>query len=42
MARFDDTNPAKEEEKYFVAIEETIRWLGAMLAAIQRTVLSLY
>ncbi len=26
--RFDDTNPKGEEEKYFVAIEETVRWLG--------------
>ncbi|KFY47801.1 hypothetical protein V495_01801, partial [Pseudogymnoascus sp. VKM F-4514 (FW-929)] len=26
--RFDDTNPTGEEEKYFVAIEEMIRWLG--------------
>lgn len=26
--RFDDTNPEAEEEKYFVAIEEMVRWLG--------------
>ena len=26
--RFDDTNPAAEEEKYFVSILETVRWLG--------------
>ena len=26
--RFDDTNPEKEEEKYFTAIEEIISWLG--------------
>jgi len=26
--RFDDTNPEKEEEKYFMAIEEVIAWLG--------------
>ncbi len=26
--RFDDTNPEKEEEKYFMAIEEIIAWLG--------------
>lgn len=26
--RFDDTNPTGEEEKYFVAIEEMINWLG--------------
>jgi len=26
--RFDDTNPEAEEEIYFTAIEETIRWLG--------------
>jgi glutaminyl-tRNA synthetase len=26
--RFDDTNPEAEEEKFFVAIEEMIEWLG--------------
>lgn len=26
--RFDDTNPQGEEEQYFVAIEEIVRWLG--------------
>ncbi|RFU25982.1 hypothetical protein B7463_g10349, partial [Scytalidium lignicola] len=28
ILRFDDTNPEAEEEKYFLAIEEIIRWLG--------------
>lgn len=26
--RFDDTNPEKEEEKYFNAIHEVVNWLG--------------
>ncbi|PMB65335.1 putative glutamine--tRNA ligase [Beauveria bassiana] len=26
--RFDDTNPEKEEEKYFDAIQEIVKWLG--------------
>ncbi|KAI2641336.1 glutaminyl-tRNA synthetase-like protein [Xylaria nigripes] len=26
--RMDDTNPEAEDEKYFVAIEEMVRWLG--------------
>ncbi|RDL36444.1 Uncharacterized protein BP5553_05796 [Venustampulla echinocandica] len=26
--RFDDTNPAGEEDRYFVAIAETVKWLG--------------
>ncbi|KAM3455894.1 hypothetical protein MY3296_002013 [Beauveria thailandica] len=26
--RFDDTNPEKEEEKYFDAIQEVVKWLG--------------
>lgn len=26
--RYDDTNPEKEEEKYFDAIQDVVRWLG--------------
>ena len=26
--RYDDTNPAKEEERYFTSILEMVRWLG--------------
>ncbi|MCJ1313593.1 hypothetical protein MMC25_007272 [Agyrium rufum] len=26
--RFDDTNPAGEEEQFFLSIEEMVRWLG--------------
>ncbi|KAF2663238.1 Glutaminyl-tRNA synthetase [Microthyrium microscopicum] len=32
--RFDDTNPEAEEEAYFVAIEEIIKWLGFKPAAV--------
>lgn len=28
ILRFDDTNPAKEEEKYFTSIQEMVQWLG--------------
>lgn len=28
ILRFDDTNPDAEEEKYFQAIEDIVRWLG--------------
>lgn len=30
ILRFDDTNPDAEEEKYFVAIKDMIRWLGRL------------
>lgn len=26
--RYDDTNPEKEEEKYFTAIRDMVEWLG--------------
>lgn len=26
--RYDDTNPEKEEERYFTSIKETVEWLG--------------
>uniref|UniRef100_A0A093XP85 glutamine--tRNA ligase n=1 Tax=Talaromyces marneffei PM1 TaxID=1077442 RepID=A0A093XP85_TALMA len=32
--RYDDTNPAKEEEKYFMAIADIIQWLGFKPAKI--------
>ncbi|XGW27947.1 hypothetical protein V3C99_008052 [Haemonchus contortus] len=32
--RFDDTNPEKEEEKFFTAIEDIIGWLGYTPARI--------
>jgi len=27
--RYDDTNPEKEEERFFVGIRDMIAWLGA-------------
>lgn len=32
--RYDDTNPEKEEEKFFVGIREIVEWLGYKPAAI--------
>ena len=32
--RFDDTNPAKEYEKYIAAIKQDVQWLGYRWAAI--------
>ncbi|XP_018046369.1 PREDICTED: probable glutamine--tRNA ligase isoform X2 [Atta colombica] len=32
--RYDDTNPEKEEEKFFVGIREMVEWLGYKPAAI--------
>ena len=29
--RYDDTNPEKEEEKFFVGIREMVEWLGMSL-----------
>ena len=26
--RYDDTNPEKEEEKFFVGIKDMVNWLG--------------
>lgn len=34
ILRFDDTNPEKEEEKFFAAIKEMITWLGFKPSAI--------
>lgn len=28
ILRFDDTNPAKEEEKFFTSIQDMVSWLG--------------
>ncbi|KAK7696675.1 hypothetical protein SLS64_014329 [Diaporthe eres] len=36
ILRFDDTNPGKEEGKYFIEIEKTIRWLGLIYASVNR------
>ncbi|KAF2752863.1 glutaminyl-tRNA synthetase [Pseudovirgaria hyperparasitica] len=32
--RYDDTNPVKEEEKYFTAIQDMVKWLGFEPCAI--------
>jgi len=32
--RFDDTNPEKEEEKFFMSIKDMVNWLGEELAII--------
>lgn len=32
--RFDDTNPEAEEEKYFIAIQDIIEWLGFKPAGV--------
>ncbi|KAL1895593.1 Glutaminyl-tRNA synthetase [Sporothrix stenoceras] len=37
VLRFDDTNPDKEEEQYFTAIRENIRWLGYKPHAVTYT-----
>jgi len=26
--RYDDTNPEKEEEKFFIGIKDMVEWLG--------------
>ncbi|CRK49116.1 hypothetical protein BN1723_020738, partial [Verticillium longisporum] len=34
LLRYDDTNPEKEEEKYFTAIKDMVTWLGFTPAKI--------
>ena len=34
--RYDDTNPAKEEEEYVKGIEQDIAWLNGLIAAERR------
>lgn len=29
--RYDDTNPEKEEEKFFTSIKEMVEWLGTYM-----------
>ena len=31
--RYDDTNPEKEEEEFFVGIKDMVEWLGEFLVA---------
>ncbi len=33
--RYDDTNPEKEEEKFFVAIKEMVEWLGKRMQRLR-------
>jgi len=28
--RYDDTNPEKEEEKFFIGIKDMVEWLGEL------------
>jgi glutaminyl-tRNA synthetase len=37
ILRFDDTNPSGEEEKFFVAVEEIVDWLGFKPARVTRS-----
>lgn len=32
--RYDDTNPEKEEEKFFIGIRDMVEWLGKFGSAI--------
>lgn len=38
--RYDDTNPEKEEEKYFTAIKDMVEWLGEFDQPMSDEVLS--
>ena len=31
--RYDDTNPEKEEEKFFTAIKDMVEWLGIVITS---------
>lgn len=37
--RYDDTNPEKEEEKFFTAIKEMVEWLGRLIFVILTSVI---
>lgn len=34
--RYDDTNPEKEEEKFFTGILDIVQWLGNVIDSSQR------
>ena len=39
--RYDDTNPEKEEEKFFTGIRDMVEWLGkCALTPISRSITS--
>ena len=38
--RYDDTNPEKEEEKFFVGIKDMVEWLGNFVCSFKKKIVS--